>query len=116
MDGERPELCCHQCNSRQRDRKAYRDHLLKVHGQVARRGVGMPVKLRDRELAVVIEGVLRRQKERRDRVTQRRVELRTPRISDRETPRRLHDNEVRTERQHRSKLRDPLKPLPPSLI
>jgi len=84
------------------DIKAYRDHVLRVHGQVARRGVDIPVPLGERELAVVRAGVLRRQKESRDRVTQRREELGILRVFDRETPRRLHDNEIRNARRHRA--------------
>jgi len=53
MDGERAVLRCHTCNNIQRDRRSYRDHLLRVHGEVSRRSLDAPVRLQERELAVV---------------------------------------------------------------
>jgi len=83
----------------------YRDHLLCVHGQVSRREVDTTVSLDDRELAIVRASVSRRQVSGPVRAACRRVELGLPRVSDRETERRLKDNLRHTERRHRAAAR-----------
>jgi len=45
MDYEREILRCHACNNVQRDRRVYRDHLLRVHGELSLRGYDAPVRL-----------------------------------------------------------------------
>jgi len=100
MDTQQEVLRCHACQGIQRDRLAYRDHLLRVHGEVFRRGSDAPVRLERRELALVWASVLRHQVN--DVSTRRREELGLPRVSDREAERRLRDNRSRTARRHRA--------------
>jgi len=45
------QIRCHSCNEVQRDRWAYRNHLLRVHREVIRTGTTTPVRLESRELA-----------------------------------------------------------------
>jgi len=52
-------IYCHVCHNVQRDRRAYRDHLLRVHGEVARQGSDLPVRLEGRELEVMWASVHR---------------------------------------------------------
>jgi len=59
MDDEREILRCHMCNWIQRDRRVYHDHLLRVHGEMSRRGLDTPVRLNDRELAAIWASVRR---------------------------------------------------------
>jgi len=100
MDGERAVLRCHTCNNIQRDRRVYRDHLLRAHGEVSRRGLDAPVRLQERELAVVWASVRRHQASRSTRASGHREEVRLPRVSDREAERRLRDNRSRTALRH----------------
>jgi len=53
METKREWLYCHACHNVQRDRRAFRDHLLRVHSEVARQGSDIPVRLEGRELEVV---------------------------------------------------------------
>jgi len=53
MEPKREIVRCHTCNNVQRDWRAYRDHLLRAHGEVAPRGSDIPVLLEGRELEVV---------------------------------------------------------------
>jgi len=46
METKREWFYCHLCHNVQRDRRAYRDHLLRVHGEVARRGSDIPERIR----------------------------------------------------------------------
>jgi len=101
MDGERVILRCHTCGNIQRDKRVYRDHLLRAHGEVPRRGLDAPVRLPDRELAAVWASVRRHQTRGNTRGSRRREELRLPRESDREAERRLRDNRSLTARRHR---------------
>jgi len=98
MDGERAILRCHTCSNVQWDRRVYRDHLLRAHGEVSRRGLDAPVRLPDRELAAVYASVRRHQVSRSTHASRRREELGLPRVSDREAERRLCDNQSRTAR------------------
>jgi len=84
MDNQREYLRCHTCNKIQRDRRVYRDHLL-AHGEVSSRRHDVPVRLEERELAVMWVSV-------------RREELGLPRVSDCEAKRQLRDNRARTAR------------------
>jgi len=105
MDDERALLRCHTCNKIQRDRRVYRDHLLQAHGEVSRRGHDVPVRLQERELAVVWASVRRHQVSGSTRASRRREELGLPRVSDREAERRLRDNQARTARRHQAAAR-----------
>jgi len=89
----------------QRDRRAYRDHLLRVHGEVARRGSDVPVRLEGRELEVVWASVHRSRTSEKARAARRKEALGLPRVSDREAERRLKDNRARTARRHRAAAR-----------
>jgi len=53
MDNERDILHCHTCNKIQRDRRVYCDHLLRAHDEVSHRGHDVPVRLEERELAIM---------------------------------------------------------------
>jgi len=46
-------LFYHVCRQAQQDQRAYRDHLLRVHKEVMRRGSDIPVRLEGRELEIV---------------------------------------------------------------
>jgi len=105
MDGVRAILRCHTCGNIQRDRRVYRNHLLRAHGEVSRRGLDAPVRLPDRELAAVWASVRRHQTSGNTRASRRREELGLPRVSDREAERRLRDNRSRTARRHRAAAR-----------
>jgi len=69
-------LFCHVCRQAQRDQRAYRDHLLRVHGEVIRRGSDTPVRLVGRELEVVWSANCRRQMSGPERAARRREALR----------------------------------------
>jgi len=105
MDGERAVLHCHTCNNVQRDRRSYRNHLLRVHGKVSRRDIDAPVRLQEKELAVVWASVRCHQVSGATRASHRREELSLSRVSDREAKRRLKDNRARTARGHRAAAR-----------
>jgi len=105
MDNERELLRCHTCNNVQRDRRVYRDHLLRAHGEVSRRGHDVPVRLQEKELAVVWASLRRHQVSGSSRASRRREELGLPRVSDREAERQLRDNWARTARRHRAAAR-----------
>jgi len=83
MDGELAVLRCHTCGNIQRDRRVYRDHLLRAHGEVSCRGLDAPVRFPDRELAAVWANVRRHQTNGNTRASRRREELGLPRVSDR---------------------------------
>jgi len=72
-------LYCHICRNVQRDRRAYRDHLLRVHGEVIRRGIDTPVRLVGRELEIVWAANYRRQMSGPERAARRREALGLPR-------------------------------------
>jgi len=98
-------LRCHTCGNVQRDRRVYRDHLLRAHGEVSHRGLDAPVRLPDRELAAVWASVRRHQTSGNTRASRRREELCLPSVSDRKAERRLRDNRSRTARRHRAAAR-----------
>jgi len=85
--------------------RAYRDHLLQVHGEVARRGSDVPVRLEGRELEVVWASVHQSRTSGPARAPRRREALGLPRVSDREAERRLKDNRARTARRYRAAAR-----------
>jgi len=91
-------LRCHTCGQRQPDRRAYRDHLLWSHHEVARRGADVPVRLEGRELEAVWAGIRRRQLTGMALAARRREQLGLPRVSEREAACRLHDNRARSAR------------------
>jgi len=83
---------CHACDEVQRDRWAYRNHLLRVHGEVIRTGTTTPVRLEGRELETVwaadytrLLGASRRRE-----------------VLDQEAARRLHENWARRARRARA--------------
>jgi len=81
MEPKREVLRCHNV---QRDRRAYRDHLLRVHGEVARRGSDVPVRLEGRELEAVWASAHRSRISGPVQATSRREALGLLRVSDRE--------------------------------
>jgi len=100
MDNYR-NMRCHACDEVQRDRWAYRNHLLRVHGEVIRTGTTTPVRLEGRELETVwavdycrLFGAFRR-----------REALGLPRVPDQEAARRLHENRARRARRGRAAAR-----------
>jgi len=98
-------LTCRTCGQRQRDRRGYRDHLLREHNEVARRGFDAPVRLEGRELAAVWAGIRRRQMTSMTTANRRREELGLPRVSDWEAAGRREDNRARSARQLRAAAR-----------
>jgi len=102
METKREWLYCHSCHDVQRDRQAYRDHLLRVHREVARRGSDVPVRLEGRELALVWATAHRARMSGPVRATRRREAIWLPRVSDKEAERRLKDNRAQTARRHRA--------------
>jgi len=100
MEPQREILRCHACHGIQRDRRMYLDPLLRIHGEVSRRRSNIPVRLEERELAIVRASVHRRQVSCPVRATRCRAELGLPEVSDREAERRLRDNCMRTARSH----------------
>jgi len=105
IETKREWLYCHACHNVQRDRRSYRDHLLRVHGEVARRGSDMPIHLEGRELEVVLASAHQSSISGPVRASRRREALGLPRVSDREAERRLKDNKARTARRHRAAAR-----------
>jgi len=95
-------LYCHRCRQAQRDRRAYRDHLLRAHGEVMRRGSDVPVRLDGRELEVVWASVHRPRTSGPSRAARQREALGLPRVSNREAERRLKNNQAHTARCHRA--------------
>jgi len=98
-------LYCYICRNVQRDRRAYRDHLLRVHGEVVRRGSDVPVRLEGRELEVVWAAAHRLRTSGPARASRRREAVGLPRVSEREAERRVRDNGARTARRHRAAAR-----------
>jgi len=98
-------LRCHTCNRIPRDRRGYRDHLLRKHNEVPRRGFDVPVVHEGRELAAVWAGVRCHQVSGTTLAARRREELGLPRVSDREAERRFQDNWARSTRRHRAAAR-----------
>jgi len=92
METKREWLYCHSCHNVQRDRRAYRDHLLRVHSEVARKGSDVPVRLKGKELEVVWASAHRLRMSGPARAARPREALGLPRVSDREAERRLKDN------------------------
>jgi len=76
-----------------------------VHEKVALRGSDVPVRLEERELAVVLAFALNSRMSGPVRAARRREALGLPRVSDREAERRLRDNRARKARRHRSSVR-----------
>jgi len=105
METKREWLYCHACHIVQRDRRAYRDQLLRVHEEVARRYSDVPVRLEGRELEVVWASAHRSRISGPARASRRREALGLPRVSDREAERRLKDDKARTARRHRAAAR-----------
>jgi len=93
-------LTCRTCGQRQRDRRGYRDHLLREHNEVSRRGFDNPVRLEGRKLAAVWAGVRRHQASGTSMAARWREELGLPRVSNWEAERRLQDNRARSARRH----------------
>jgi len=87
-----------------RDRRVYRDHLLRAHGEVSRRD-STPQSTSNRELAAIWASIRRHQVSGTTRASRRREELGLPRVSDREAERRLRDNWSHTARRHRAAAR-----------
>jgi len=102
METGRAWQYCHSCQNVQRDRRAYRNHLLRVHGKVARRGSDVPVRLEGQELEVVWASAHRLRMSGPVRAARCREALGLPRVSDREAERRLKDNRARTARRSRA--------------
>jgi len=98
-------LRCGTCGQLQRDRRSCRDHLLREHHEVARRGFETPIRLEGRELNAVWAGIRRRQTSGMILAGRRREELGLPRVSDREAARRLQDNQARSARRLRAAAR-----------
>jgi len=98
-------LRCHTCGALQRDRRSYRDHLLRAHQEVVRRGIDTPIRLEGRELDAVWAGIRRRHESGMATASHRREQLGLPRVSDREAARRLRDNRDRTARRFRAAVR-----------
>jgi len=98
-------LRCHTCGKIQRDRRGYRDHLLREHNEVSRRGFDVPVRVEGRELAAVWASVRRHQVSGTTQAARCREELGLPHVSNREAERRLHDNRARSARRHRAAAR-----------
>jgi len=105
MELKREIVRCHTCNNVQRDRQAYRDHLLCAHGEVARRGSDTPVRIEGRELAVVWATAHCARMSGPVRAARRTEALGLPRVLDREAERLLKDNRARTARRHRAAAR-----------
>jgi len=105
MEQQREVLRCHACHGIQGDRHAYRDHLLRVHGKVMRRGSDVPVHLDERELAIVRDSFRCHSVSGPLLAARRRAELGLPRVSDREAERRLRDNRNRMARRHHAAAR-----------
>jgi len=108
MDSSRNDgmwLRCHTCGELQRDRRSYRDHLLRAHQEVARRGADTPVRLQGRELEAVWAGIRRRQMTGMAQAASRREQLGLPHVSDREAARRQLDNRARSARRFRAAAR-----------
>jgi len=95
----------HSCHGVQRYRWAYRDHLLCVHGEVARRGSDVLVRLEEQELAVVWATAHRSRMCGPVRAARRKEALGFLRVLDREAERRLWDHRARTARRHRAAAR-----------
>jgi len=105
MEPKREVLYCHTCRNVQHDRHAYRDHLLRVYGEVARRGSNVAVCLEGRKLEAVWASAYQSRMSGPVRAARRREALGLPRVSDREAERRLKDNRARTARRHRAAAR-----------
>jgi len=95
---ESRRILCHVCHEVQRDRWTYRNHLLRVHGQVIRGGTSTPVRLVGRELEEVWSADYVQQLD----ASSRREAMGLPRFTDQEAARRLHDNRIRRERRGRA--------------
>jgi len=102
METKREWLYCHACHNVQRDRRAYWDHLLRVHGEVARRGSDIHVRLEARELEVVWASAHRSRISGPVRTSRRREALGLPRVSDRAAERCPKDNRACTAPRHRA--------------
>jgi len=100
MDNFR-HLKCHACDEVQRDRWAYRNHLLRIHGEVIRTGTTTPVRLEGRELATVWAADFIRLLG----ASRRREALGLPRVPDREAARHLHENRAKRARWARAAAR-----------
>jgi len=111
METKREWLYCHSCHNVQRDRRAYRHHLLRVHGEVARRDSDVPVRLEGRELEAVWASAHQSRMSGPVRAACRKAALGLPRVSDREAERRLKDNRARTARRHWAALEVPATPV-----
>jgi len=105
METKREWSYCHACHNVPRDRYAYRDHLLRVHGEVARWGSDIPVRLKGRDLEVVWASAHASRTSGPAHASRRREALGLPRVSDREAERRLKDNRACTARRHRAAAR-----------
>jgi len=98
-------LYCHVCRQAQRNRSAYRDHLLRAHGEVMRRGRDTPVRLVGHEIEAIWSANRRRQLSGPERAARRREALGLPQVSNREAARRLYNNRDRSARRFRAAAR-----------
>jgi len=91
---ERRRIVCHVCQEAQQDRWTYRNHLLRVHGQVIRGGTSTPVRL----VGLELEEAWLTDRVRLSDASNRREAMGLPRVTDQEAVRRQHDNRIRRER------------------
>jgi len=92
---------CHLCDAVQRDRWAYRNHLLRIHGQVICTGTTTPVRLEGREL----ETVWAADYSRLLWASRCREALGLPRVPNQEAARCFHENRARRARLARAAAR-----------
>jgi len=100
MDGF-GQIRSHSCNEVQRDRWAYRNHLLHAHREVIRTGTTTPVRLEGREYATAWAADFNRLLG----ASRRREALGLPRVPDQEAARRLHENRARRDCRARAAVR-----------
>jgi len=101
MESRRSGIICHACNAVQRDHWAYRNHLLRVHGEVIRGGTNIPVRLEGRELETVWSADYRHLLN----ASHRKEAMGLPRVADQEAARHLHENRARRARRSRAAAR-----------
>jgi len=94
----RLHITCYVCQEVQRDRWAYRNHLLRVHGQVIRGGTSTPVRLEGQEL----EDTWWVDRAHMCDASNRREVMGLPPVTIEEADRRRHDNRERRERRGRA--------------
>jgi len=95
---DRHRIVCYVCQEAQRDRWTYRNHLLRVHGQVIRGGTSTPIRLEGQEL---IDAWWVDRAHMCDASNRREV-MGLPQVTIQEAARRRHDNRERRERRSRA--------------